>query len=589
MIKRNYLVGLGIGLVLVIVLTILMGRYARENTLLEHREKTTNLAHREAMALESELQKFSLLPFVLAETQYVHSALNEPAEADVKTLNEKLSSLVSMTGVDYIYVIDLLGNTIASSNYLGEKSFIGRSFEYRPYFKQAMESGSAVHFAKGELTGKGGLFLSRRIEMGSHVLGVIVVKVEFGKITQRWQQDNVITLIANQDGIILFASDGSMDFSLLKPLGDNRQQQIMRSNQFGTEPLIASWLAFDEQYRGFDQSGNMLQAGVWPIADLDWQLLRVEHVGPALRNAQIRTLTIILSGGMLLAIFGIYLSWRITRDRERVLATEFLKNEVAKRTKALVISNEQLRTESTKREEINVRFRRAREELAQANRLGSIGAITASVAHEINQPVAAIKTFAQNAKKLVDRKDEIRTLQNLNSIVELTGKISAITTELRRYARRDNQVIEKISLHKVLEGVELLVGDRIRCACVDFQIIGNRIDELTLQADRVRVEQILVNLIQNSLEALDGQDAPKLQLRVEEQDKFLAITLDDNGIGIDEETLAEIFTPFFTNKSTGLGIGLGIARDISIEFGGSLENLPSQLGGAAFQLRMPKL
>ena len=585
MIKRNYLIGLGIGLVLVVVLSILMGRYARENTLLEHLEKTRSFAHREAMALESELQKFSLLPFVLAETQYVHSALNEPSEADVKTLNEKLSSLVSMTGVDYIYVIDLLGNTTASSNYLGEQSFIGASFEYRPYFKQAMENGSGVHFAKGELTGKGGLFLSRRIEMGNRV---IVVKVEFGKITQRWQQDNVITLIANQDGIILFASDSSMDFSLLKPLDENKQQQIMRSNQFGTEPLIASWLAFDKQYRGFDQSGNMLQAGVWPISDLNWQLLRVDHVGPALKNAEKRTLIIVLSGGILLAIFGIYLSWKLTRDRERVLATEYLKDEVARRTKALVISNEQLRTESAKREKINVRFRQAREELAQANRLGSIGAITASVAHEINQPVAAIKTFAQNAKKLVDRKDELRVLQNLNSIVELSGKISAITTELRRYARRDNQAIEKIFLHKILEGVELLVGDRIRSASVDFQIIGNRINELTLQADRVRVEQILVNLIQNSLEALGGQNAPQLQLTVEEQDKFIAMTLDDNGLGIDEDTLAEIFTPFFTSKPTGLGIGLGIARDISIEFGGSLENVPSRLGGAAFQLRMPK-
>ncbi len=589
MLRKGYVVAVGVSVVALLIMIFVMRYYARVNALESHKLQITALAQRQAIALESELQKFTLLPNVLSETQYVHSALQLATPDVLDRLNKKLVSIVEMTGVDYIYVIDRKGKTVASSNSQESSSFIGSQFAFRPYFKEAMAKGEAVHFAKGELTGKAGLFLARRIEDNHQPIGVIVVKVEFGNITQRWQQESAITLVTNLDGIILFASDKSLDFSLLRPLDLVTRDEILRTKQFGLNPLLPAWMKFDENDQTQDQVGSAMQAGIWPISGLDWNIMRIEHIGPALKIAETRSLLQILSMSLLVASFGVYLSWKVTRDRERAMATEGLKGEVAKRTIELVETNDRLRTESEKRDEINARFRRAREELAQANRLGSIGVITASVAHEINQPVAAIKAFAQNAKKLMVRQDEQRVLGNLDAIVELTSKIGVITNELRRYARRDGHVIGKISLHGVIDGVELLMGERIRCAGVSCSIMHQAHQILDVKGERVRVEQVLVNLLQNAIEALENHPNPMIEVRFEVQDSSIVITVDDNGIGIDDSIKSEIFTPFMTNKPKGLGIGLGIARDIVAEFGGSLEIVNSRLGGAAFELRLVKI
>ncbi|GAA3268979.1 hypothetical protein GCM10020258_41080 [Sphingomonas yabuuchiae] len=105
-------------------------------------------------------------------------------------------------------------------------------------------------------------------------------------------------------------------------------------------------------------------------------------------------------------------------------------------------------------------------------------------------------------------------------------------------------------------------------------------------AGRVRLEQVLVNLLQNALDAVAETPSPRVRLTVVEHPDGVELTVEDNGPGLDPAIATEIFTPFVTGKPDGLGLGLGIARDIMTEFGGVLETISSSLGGAGFRLRM---
>jgi two-component system C4-dicarboxylate transport sensor histidine kinase DctB len=232
----------------------------------------------------------------------------------------------------------------------------------------------------------------------------------------------------------------------------------------------------------------------------------------------------------------------------------------------------------------DARWRAAREELAQANRLGVIGQITTGIAHEINQPVAAIRAFAENARGHLKREDTVRTAASLADIVELTDRIGRITTELRNFARRGTPVVREAPLGGAVDGAILLIADRIRAEGVTLDWTGLK-TEIAVVADKMRLEQILINLIQNALDAVRDTPNPRIAIQVE-ADESVAVTVADNGPGVSPAMAGNLFTPFATSKPDGLGLGLGIARDIAREFGGSLAKAASPLGGAAFRLTL---
>jgi len=280
----------------------------------------------------------------------------------------------------------------------------------------------------------------------------------------------------------------------------------------------------------------------------------------------------------------------VERRRMLVASRKMLEEEVRRRTAELRGSNEQLTIEVAERERASRRLRRAREELAQANRLGSIGQITAGVAHEINQPVAAIRTFAENAKILMFRSDLAQTDRNLDLIIDLTSRIGRITGELRSFARRELSPMEKLDVDDAIDGALVLIGDRVRAEGVTLVTPDKCAGPVTVLADRVRLEQIVVNLLQNSLDALSETKEPRIEIRFDTAPsaEFVMLTFDDNGPGIRDDLRRTVFKPFVTGKKLGLGLGLGIAQDIVRDFGGDLVLGQSTLGGAAFSFTLRK-
>lgn len=576
---------IGAAVLLLLIVVVLAFDWASRHAASQTGLRAAEDAKIQAGLLASELQKFQLLPVVLPEYPDVAAALEHPTPALIQRLNGKLELVAGRTDAAAIYLIDAQGTTIAASNWRRPDSFVGQRYGFRPYFTGALRDGSAQLFALGTVSGRPGLYIARRVSEGGRALGVIVVKVEFDRIEAEWRRQGGVVIVTDPHGVVLITSRPDWRFRTRTPLDPDTRAAARRSRQYGGAPVRPLDLPRDAD-GSFRIDGDGYGSGSAAVPLLDSQLTSFQPSAPDRAAANATARTIALSAFIAIAL----LCAIVIRARERRLmqmaARAALEAEVALRTADLREANAMLREESRERELADLRYRRSREELAQANRLGSLGQITAGVAHEINQPVAAIRTFAENAGTFLDRGKPEQVRGNLGTIVEMADRIGTITAELRKFARRGTPEIGRVAVSDVIDGTMLLVGDRIRGEGVSFE----RIDDapgIHVVADRVRLEQILVNLIQNALQALEGRDQPAIRLDVTSGED-VRLTVADNGAGVDPLLAPEIFTPFVTGRHDGLGLGLGIARDIAREFGGDLSLVPSPLGGAAFQLRLKR-
>jgi two-component system C4-dicarboxylate transport sensor histidine kinase DctB len=506
-----------------------------------------------ASLLISELQKYRLLPVVLAEQPEVADALVAGDGGARDRLNRKLETIASQLGHSIVYVLDGHGRTIAASNWRLSASFVGQDYSFRPYFRRAMAFGSDEFFGLGTVSRQPGLFLSRRVGNDGRS-GVIVVKFVFDTVERGWGPSPDIVYVTGPDGVVLLTNKPAWRFGATRALPLGQTVEMRQVRQYGEAPLTllplrASGTDMVEVGRARYATASL------PAPVAGWTLTALEPFAP-IRAAYLASARLVMLGVALALLLPVGL-WLRARNRAQLAVTVrgMLEAEVAARTSEL--------------EATQTRFREAREALAHANRLGSIGQITAAVAHEINQPVAAIRTLSDNGVALLDIGDPATTRGNLVTISGLTQRIGTITAELRAYARRGTSASRSVSLDEALDGALLLVGHTLRNAGIMLERETRM--EIAVLADPVRLEQIFVNLIHNAIEALTDSPTPLIRLSIDTVADKVRVTIDDNGSGICASLSETLFAPFATSKPAGLGLGLGIARDIAREFGGSLD------------------
>ena len=556
--------------------------HARSETDAEARQS----ARAHASLLESELQKFRLLPRVLTEFPDVRLALADNSAAASRRLDTELEQLATRTDAAVIYVLDRDGTTIAASNWRAPTSFVGQNYRFRPYYRGAMDQGEAELFALGTVSGRPGLYLARKVAPEGRTLGVVVVKVEFDRLERKWADSSGATLVTDSSGIIIMASEPAWQFRSLDRLSAAARDRLRASRRYGERALAPLGL----QRRG----GDLRIAGDGGAALYRQASERISLPGTTLHQLQplaprrdaanatarvIFLILLILVGAAIVTLLRL-----VERQAMRHAAHQALEREVAARTQDLRTANAELQQASELQSETDRRYRAAREELAQASRLGSIGQITAGVAHEINQPVAAIRTFAENSLRYLDRGEADKARGNLGTIVDLTARVGAITGELRNFARKKPMPLGPVAVQAALDGTMLLIGDRLRGQGIALDVaLGD--PGARVHADRVRLEQILVNLLQNAAEALHEAPDPRLSIRAHGADPVY-IDVCDNGPGVPAELVPQLFTPFVTGRADGLGLGLAIASQIMADFGGRLSLIASPLGGAGFRLEL---
>jgi two-component system, NtrC family, C4-dicarboxylate transport sensor histidine kinase DctB len=547
------------------------------------------------------LDRSRTLPLVLAQDAELADALQARSPNGIADLNEKLEALIPGTGASVIYVIGLDGTAIAASNFRQPDSFVGSNYAFREYFTSAMAEGTAEQYALGNVSRRPGLYLSRRVEDESgKALGIVVIKVEFETLEQNWQRSGRITYVTDSKGIVLITSRPEWRFLTVTDIPQKERIAIRESLQFGEAPLtpIPVWSLDDlagHKMVATDTSGTIPRqphfAQTLPLPGTSWTLHLLAPGAPAMDAGAMQDRLVFLAIGVpLLAAAGLLLhrSGRTARRAADAKAAQAeLERQVTLRTVELTEARDRLQAEITEHRATDSRLQGVQRDLVQANRLAILGQVAAGVAHEINQPVATIRAYADNAKAFLDRGNGETAKENLGLIAELTDRIGAITSELKGLARKGRQAAEPVDLKAAIDGALFLLKSRF-AGSFDRLEITEIASGLAVLGQRIRLEQVLINLLQNALEAIDDKANATITIGLSRlTDDEVDLSVSDTGPGLPDHVRDNLFIPFTTSKEGGLGLGLVIARDIVTEYGGLL-SVDTSKNGTTFTITLKR-
>ena len=563
------------------------GEVARRDAQADLARQADAAAALHAAVLRSELEKHRSLPVVLAQDPEVVALLSgSGAGGDV--VSAKLETLSGQTRAAAIYVLDRNGVARAASNWREPTSFVGSDYAFRPYFRDAMRNGAAEFFALGTVSGRPGLYLARAIGTAQQRLGVVVVKVEFDALEADWRSSGEPAYVTDSRGVVLVTSVPEWRFRRSRDLTAAERDAILQDQTLTGQALAP--LPFDSETTG---AGRVVRvaaggpAGDWILSHTatdtpGWTLHLLDPIGGAI-VANVMSARAV--AGLLVTLLAVG-AGVLLRRRQQAMAKAVaeeqaraeLERRIDERTQELRATNGKLSREIDERRRAEASREVLREELIQANKLATLGQIAAGVAHEINQPVAAIRTHADTANAYLDRDDPEAARRSLGRVAELTGRIGVITDELRAFSRKSSQAVSAVSPAAAIDGALLLIGGRLREGGIELVRGGD--PDLRVQAEPIRLEQVVVNLLQNGFEAMTeaGTPEPQLTIDVMKKGRRIEIVIGDNGPGVDPAVAANLFTPFVTTKAAGLGLGLVICRDIVAGFGGELSLRPGESG-----------
>ncbi|MGB3705404.1 MAG: ATP-binding protein [Castellaniella sp.] len=574
------------------------GAWARDRTLRDLEAQARVSAQLSLTALGHKLDKFRAIPRVLAQDTALEAVLESPSPAALEDLSRRLETLARELGPSVLYVLDASGWTVSSSNWRQPDSFVGHDYRFRPYFRDAMGARDAAHFALGVVSHEAGLYLSRRINGAQGPLGVVVLKIGFRDLESAWARSGMPQFVTDDRQVVLLGYPEDWHYRVARPMSPAEAVQVRTSLQFGAAPLDllpldplpasedaspAPLLRLTRAAAGLEKGARVLHIEQAVARMGGWHLHLLKPVSVDLARAALAAQALTLLALAALGMAGWWAVQRRRRARTLLAARDALEAEVRARTGELRHANERLRAEMDERRRTEARLHEMQDELVQANKLSLLGQVAAGVAHEINQPVGAIRTYADNAGEFLRRGQADRARENLSTIARLTERIGGITQELRAFSRKRAASVGAVELDAALDGALMLAEPRLGRQGVRLEDGRAGRPSPRVRADAMRLEQVFVNLLHNALEALSDTTRPCIRLSVERDGGGIRVRIEDNGPGIDPAARERLFTPFFTTRAQGVGLGLVISRDILAEFGGTLEALDVP-EGAAFEV-----
>ncbi|GHA23758.1 ATP-binding protein [Oceanisphaera arctica] len=528
--------------------------------------------------LVSEIARFENIPRALQSHPVLTRTLASPNNIDVVTrANQLLEQLAADTGVETLYLMNAQGTVLAASNWQQSYSLVGQNYGFRPYFHDALQGSFGEFYGVGATTGIPGYFFGLQMDHEGTNSGVLAAKITLLELEKSWQPTRDLVMVVDPDQVIALASRTELKFKTLTPLSPKARQRLDRTRQYAPLPLTTLEL-------GSRNGQPVWQSKQYRVSQLDlprrqWRLQLWWPSRPLMVNA---TLVTAVAGFSIIAMTLLLLYWRQRRRyiQVQLKAKNELEHKVMERTSALATSNVQLARQVRERTQAEARLRAIQHELIQSNRLAALGQMAASVAHEVNQPLTALKNQSTNTLLLARRGMYPQVEESLQTMGRLVDRMARLTSQLKLFAATRRKTRGLCRLDEALDNVLSWLSPRLDEQQIRLE--NTQTKGLTLPIELHALEQVLANLICNSLDALVGREEACITL--EAGDDFLCLW--DNGPGIAPPLLDKVTEPFFSTKEAGQGLGLGLAivRDLVEASDGRLEITSSPSGGARFTL-----
>ncbi|MDB4080684.1 ATP-binding protein [Amylibacter sp.] len=562
----NLIVRLGVFLLIisVIIIILLSNLYLTQNYSQVKRSEAERELSLYSGRLISELQRVSVVPLLLSRDTGLISDINTK---DFQLTSQRLITFSDEIRVKSITLLERYGRIVASS----DRSDLGQNLRGQDFFFNAIRKSGTVFTISDNEKGRRSFFYSRKLESQGKILGVIVVEVGLDNLFTTWSANDATIMVTNSKGIVLLSTDqGFLNQSLETALLSQPTLTVLERAIRAT----GDWNGSEVDAYIEDQALYRLDTSI------PFQGWRLTYLTPfqSVREKVNGVLALGITALALLLALGFYfLSRRATRQ-------SFLFKAESEELRAL---NDRLSTEITQRERAERNLQVAEASLEQSSKLAALGEMSAAVSHELNQPLAAMRTYLAAAKLLLSRKRSEEALSSFQRIDDLIGRMGTITQQLKSYSRKGSDDLIPVNFINSINTSIAMMAPQLGQQSVE---ITKSLPEIPVKvlADPVRLEQVIVNLLRNALDAMKGQTERYLQISLT-AGEMATLTIQDNGPGI--ENLDEMFEPFFTTKKPGEGVGLGLAISSSIakDLDGRLFARNVSPRGAVFEFQLPQI
>jgi two-component system C4-dicarboxylate transport sensor histidine kinase DctB len=534
-----------------------------------------------AAGLRSSIDRYEPVPALIGESVAVRSLVENPAAADrVRAANVFLETAArSLGGVD-AYVLDAAGLTIAASNWRSPESFLGNDYHFRPYYRDAITASCrGAYYGIGVTTGRAGYFLASCIRNGDALVGVAVVKISLAPLEATWHAAGEEVVVGDGDGIVFLAANPAWRYRPLHPIDPATRDRLRRERRYFNEPLDPPLFGDGPQAIHYDRQFRA------PVDGTKWSILLFKSSAAVWWQAG-SAFALTLLGGLVLALAATLAGMRRARLRADRTARRQLEQRVDERTSELRFARDALQEQIAERSRIDGELHRARSQLARANRLAAIGQTFAGLAHEINQPLAALRMALASCRVLAERGRTRDIGETVDGMAQTVDRMAELASALKQRAGQHEH--RRVPVELAAETARAVDLVRFRAADSGTTIELQVRDPATVVGDPVRLQQVAMNLVLNALDAVAGGVRKMVLVSVDRVDGMAELRVADSGPGLTAEQQAHLFEPFFTTKGReGLGLGLAISNTTVAEHGGTFACTANEGGGAVFCVRIP--
>jgi len=558
-------------------------RIATLNSLRDGQDRAETTLRQTVNALDSHLRRFEALPALLVQEDDIKVLLSRPeGPLLIAAINRWLTETNRLIESSDLYLIDRNGDTIAASNHDRPDSFIGQNFSYRPYFTVARDGGQGRYFALGTTSGVRGYYFASPVRDGAgQVQGVLALKIGVDEIEAGWSARDYRILVTDPEGVIFMSTDPGWLYRGLLPLGPDRLERLAATRRYSGSELVelevATSLSGEVALMRLADGQGSPREYISTESDMPragWTARVLLDTAPIRAQARLAVMAFAL-----LLLVGLLLAWTVIQRRIRLAerlaiqasAQADLERQVVERTVDLTRANEDLH--------------RMQADLVQAGKLAALGRMSAALSHEINQPLAAARNYADSAGLLIDRGDLPRAKENIGLILTLIDRMATIARHLRNVARKPNEPLKEVHIAKVVEDALAIAKGRLDAAGA-LVTLDLPADLPLVRGGPVRLQQVIVNVLSNAADAVEGLEDRRIGVTAAARGDEVTLSIRDHGPGVAPAIADRIFDPFFTTKQvgSGLGLGLSISYNIMKDFDGDLrvDNHPE--GGAVFSI-----